>query len=69
LNEQGRVYLSFVVETDGSITNIAIERGVSTDLDKEAKRLLRNMPAWSPGEAKGKKSRTRCRLPINFTLN
>jgi len=69
LNEQGRVYLSFVVETDGSISNIAIERGVSTDLDKEAKRLLRNMPAWAPGEAKGKKSRTRCRLPINFTLN
>ena len=43
LNEQGRVYLSFVVETDGSISNIAIERGVSTDLDKEAKRLLRNV--------------------------
>lgn len=52
LNEQGRVYLSFVVEADGSITNIAIERGVSTDLDKEAKRLLRNMPAWAPGDRK-----------------
>ena len=69
MNEQGRVYLSFVVESDGSITNIAVERGVSNDLDKEAKRLLRQMPKWSPGEAKGKKARTRCRLPINFTLN
>ena len=69
MNEQGRVYLSFVVEADGSISNIAVERGVSNDLDKEAKRLLRQMPKWSPGEAKGKKARTRCRLPINFTLN
>ena len=69
MNEQGKVYLSFVVEPDGSISNIAIERGVSGDLDKEAKRLVRKMPKWSPGEAKGKKARTRCRLPINFTLN
>lgn len=69
MNEQGKVYLSFVVEPDGSITNITIERGVSGDLDKEAKRLVRKMPKWVPGEAKGKKARTRCRLPINFTLN
>lgn len=69
MNEQGKVYLSFVVETDGSISNIAIERGVSSDLDKEAKRVVRKMPNWEAGEAKGKKARTRCRLPINFTLN
>jgi protein TonB len=69
MNEQGKVYMSFVVEADGSISNIAVERGVSSDLDREAKRLLRQMPAWKPGEAKGKKARTRCRLPINFTLN
>ncbi len=69
MNEQGRVFLSFVVEADGSITNVAVERGVSPDLDKEAKRVVRSMPNWSPGEAKGKKARTRCRLPINFQLN
>ncbi|MDP4865965.1 MAG: energy transducer TonB [Crocinitomicaceae bacterium] len=69
MNEQGRVYLSFVVEADGSISNIAVERGVSADLDKEAKRVVRTMPKWTPGEAKGKKARVRCRLPINFTLN
>lgn len=69
MNEQGRVYLSFVVENDGSISNIAVERGVSADLDREAKRVVREMPKWIPGEAKGKKARTRCRLPINFTLN
>ena len=68
MNEQGRVYLSFVVEADGSITNVAVERGVSPDLDREAKRVVRSMPNWIPGETKGKKSRTRCRLPINFQL-
>ena len=69
MNEQGRVYLSFVVEPDGSITNIAVERGVSPDLDREAKRLVRKMPKWIAGEATGKKARTRCRLPVNVTLN
>lgn len=69
LGEQGKVYVSFVVEPDGSITGVNIERGVSDDLDREAKRLVRSMPKWSPGEAGGKKARTRCRLPINFTLN
>lgn len=69
MNEQGRVYLSFVVESDGTIGGIQVERGVSTDLDREAKRLLRKMPKWTAGEAGGRKVRTRCRLPINFTLN
>lgn len=68
MNEQGRVYLSFVVEPDGSITNVQVERGVSPDLDKEAKRVVRKMPNWVSGEANGKKVRTRCRLPIIFTL-
>lgn len=68
MNEQGRVYLSFVVEPDGSISNVKVERGVSSDLDKEAKRVVRRMPKWVSGEASGKKVRTRCRLPIIFTL-
>ncbi len=68
MNEQGRVYLSFVVEPDGSISNIEVKRGVSNDLDREAKRVLRKMPKWTAGEAGGKKVRTRCSLPINFTL-
>ncbi len=69
MSEQGKVYLSFVVESDGSISNVVVERGVSTDLDREAKRVVRAMPKWTPGEARGKKSRTRCRLPINFQLD
>lgn len=66
--DQGKVYLSFVVGSDGKISDINVERGVTPELDKEAKRMLRNMPNWVPGEAKGKKATTRCRLPIVFTL-
>ena len=68
MNEQGKVYLSFVVEKDGKITNIKIERGVSSDLDKEAKRVVRSMPKWIPGETKGKSVRTKCSLPIVFVI-
>lgn len=69
MNDQGQVNLSFVVEKDGSITNIVVERGVSPELDREAKRIIRAMPKWSPREAKGKKTRTRCRLPIIYTIH
>lgn len=68
MNEQGKVYLSFVVEKDGSITNIKVERGVSSDLDREAKRVVRTMPKWVPGETKGKSVRTKCSLPIVFVI-
>lgn len=68
-NEQGRVYLSFIVETDGSITNVVIHQGVSEALDTEAQRLVEKMPKWTSGELKHKKVRTQCRLPINFTLS
>lgn len=66
--EQGKVYVSFVVEPDGTITGVQVERGVSDDLDREAKRLVRSMPRWKPGKNNGKTVRARCRLPINFTL-
>jgi protein TonB len=69
MNEQGRVFLQFVVEKDGRITNVKVDRGVSVDLDREAKRVIRKMPKWKPGETKGRAVRARCRLPINFQLN
>ena len=68
MNEQGRVFLSFVVETNGSISNVKIERGISIDLDREAKRVIKKMPKWVPGESAGRAVRARCRLPINFQL-
>lgn len=68
LNEQGRVYLSFVIEVNGEISTINVERGVSESLDEEAIRVVTSMPPWIPGEANGVKVRTRVRLPINFTI-
>jgi protein TonB len=67
-NVVGRVYLSFIVTKKGKIKTIAVERGVHELLDKEAKRLIALMPDWIPAEKDGKKIKTRCRLPINFTL-
>ena len=68
LDEQGKVYLRFIVERDGRITNIEIIRGVSKELNDEAKRLIKNMPKWTPGEVKGVKVRSMFTMPINFQL-
>ncbi|MCJ8292638.1 MAG: TonB family protein [Crocinitomicaceae bacterium] len=69
LGDQGRVYVTFVVEPDGSITGVGVMRGgVTEELNREAKRLVRNMPKWTPGSVKAQPVRARCRLPITFTL-
>ena len=68
MEEQGKVYLSFIVEANGDISEVEVEKGVSKELDREAKRIMRNMPQWIPGEVNGRRVRTRCRLPIVFTL-
>lgn len=68
LNEQGRVYLSFVVEKDGTISGINVEQGVYKSIDREAVRIVRNMPKWKPGEVGAKAVRTRVTLPIVFVL-
>jgi TonB family protein len=69
VNEQGRVFLNFIVERDGSISNVNVVRGVSPDLDREAKRVVSRMPNWIPGKVAGRAVRSSCRLPINFKLN
>lgn len=68
MNEQGRVYVSFIIEKDGSVSTIQIERGVSQSLDNEVRRLIKAMPVWTPGEYDGYLVRTKMRLPVNFTL-
>lgn len=65
---QGRVYVKFVVNTDGSITNVEIARGVDPSLDKEALRVVRDMPKWKPGKQRGKSVRVSYTVPINFVL-
>lgn len=69
MGDQGKVYVSFVIEVDGSISNVVVERGVSAELDREAKRIIRNMPKWITAEVKGKPVRSRYRLPIWFKLD
>lgn len=65
---QGRVFLQFIVEADGSITHIRVLRGVSPSLDAEAVKVIRNMPRWIPGSQRGKPVRVRFNLPIKFTM-
>ncbi|MFM7301569.1 MAG: energy transducer TonB, partial [Crocinitomicaceae bacterium] len=62
-------YLKFVVEKDGTISNVEVIKGVSRDLDNEAKRLVRVMPEWKPGRSKGMTVRSYFTMPINFELN
>lgn len=70
MNDQGRVFVQFIVERDGSLKKIEVIRGVSDALDKEALRVMRLMPKWKPGEtSEGKIVRVRMRLPIQFKLD
>lgn len=68
-NIQGKVYVQFVVEKDGSITDVNVIKGVHAVLDKEAVRVISNMPNWKPGKQRGLKVRVRYTIPINFTIN
>ncbi len=65
---QGRVFLQFIVGSDGSITHIRVIRGVSPSLDAAAVKVIRNMPRWTPGTYRGKPVRVTYNLPVKFTL-
>lgn len=65
---QGRVYVNFVVEKDGSVGAVKIARGVNFDLDSEAMRVVNLLPRWNPGKQKGKLVRVSYTVPINFAL-
>ena len=68
MGEQGIVYVKFVVNRDGSIEQVSIRKSVSESLDKEAMRVVKAMPKWSPGEQAGKPVRVSFTLPISFKL-
>lgn len=68
MGEHGKVYLTFVVDSTGGLTEIKIMRGVSQEIDREAKRLIEEMPVWIPASCNGKNVNVRCNLPIIFTL-
>ncbi len=65
---QGRVTLSFVVEKDGSISNIEILRSPAEELSQEAIRIVKSMPKWKPGVLKGENVRVKYVLPVTFRL-
>jgi TonB family protein len=66
---QGKVYVQFTVSKTGKVTDVKVERGVSTELDNEAKRVIESMPDWIPAEANGKKVEATMTLPIQFKLD
>lgn len=66
---QGSVVLSFVIEKDGTLTNIKVLRSRDRDLDAEAVRVLKSSPKWQPGKNRGKPVRVTYTLPINFQLH
>ena len=65
---QGRVVVSFVVERDGSITDVKVVRGVDPSLDREASRVVRAMPRWIPGKQNGSAVRVKYNVPVAFRL-
>jgi len=65
---QGKVIVQFVVEANGSISDVRVVRSVDPSLDKEAVRVVKSMPKWSPGKQNGQAVRVRFTLPVNFKL-
>ena len=65
---KGRVFVSFVVEPDGSVSNVKVLRGIGGGCDEEAMRVVKAMPKWKPGKQRGKAVRVSYMLPINFQL-
>ena len=64
----GRVFVQFVVEPNGSVTNVKVVRGVDPALDAEAVRVVKSSPKWTPGKQRGKAVRVSFTFPINFVL-
>lgn len=65
---QGRVWVSFIVEPNGELSNVSVVRGVDPILDKEAIRVVESSPKWEPGKQKGQAVRVSFTFPVNFTL-
>ena len=68
-NITGKVYVSFIVDKQGTVTNVKIVRGVDKNLDAEALRVVSLLPKYKPGKQRGKAVRVMFTIPINFTLN
>jgi protein TonB len=67
-SEQGKIYLSFVIEKDGSVSNVRIVKGLSEKLNEIAIKVVEKMPKWKPAINNGKPVRSRYMLPISVVL-
>jgi protein TonB len=65
---QGKVFVSFVIEKDGSISNVTLLRGVAASVDQEALRVIQKSPKWKPGIQNKQFVRVRYNIPISFSL-
>ena len=65
---EGRVFVQFVVDKDGTITEVQAIKGIGAGCDEEAERVLRNAPKWKPGKQRGRAVKVRMVLPITFKL-
>jgi len=66
--KQGKVFVNFVIEKDGAVSNVSILRGIGAGCDEEARRVVELMPNWKPGYQKGQAVRVSFNLPVRFTL-
>lgn len=62
----GKVLVSFIVERDGTLSDVKVMRGIGSGCDEEAVRVITSMPKWKPGEQGGKAVRTSLTLPVTF---
>ena len=67
-NVSGKVFLTFVVNTDGSIQDVSVLKGLGFGCDEEALRVVRGMPKWKPGKQSGRNVRVKYNLPVSFVL-
>lgn len=66
---QGKVFVSFVIDEKGKVTNAKIERGVDPALDAESLRVINGLKTWKPGKEKGKAVKVAFTIPINYALD
>lgn len=69
LNISGKVYVMFIVEIDGQLTQVETIKGLGFGCDEEALRVVKSMPRWQPGKRLGRATRARCYVPIPFYIN
>ena len=66
---QGQVMVSFIIEQDGSISNVEVVEGLHPEADREAVRVVEMMPNWIPGKTRNRPVRVQFHMPVNFHSN